>query len=163
IMQDPNPQPPYPSQQPSLSQAPHAGSSAGQGPIDPRGAFGPPPPAPGEAARPYPGHMGSGGGMPPPMPPPGYPPMPPVGPMMMPPMWGGGPPRKERSFAGAIFTTLATTILGLSIALNVYLLIALGLSKSAESLEKVLLVGDESQKVVVLPITGEIGDATAVR
>src|SRR5438128_5658832 len=77
----------------------------GQGPVDPRGAFSPPPPP-------------SGAGGPtmqqlPPMPPGPMPPMPPMGgmyPPMMMPMQFGLPPKRERSFTRAIFTTLATTI-----------------------------------------------------
>src|SRR5436309_2783147 len=96
----------------------------GQGPIDPRGAFSPPPPpgAPGSppnvAPPPSSSFGGPGGPM---MPPPGmYPP----GPMFSPPMMMPPPGffRPQRSFARAIFTTLATAVLGLSITLNVYLL-----------------------------------------
>src|SRR5688572_19917747 len=90
----------------------------GQGPIDPRGAFNPPPPPPGY--RPGP----------PMQPPPqGMPPMQQMPPMMPPPMFmpPPPPPARERSFARAIFMTLATTIFGLSLAANVYLLLFSGL------------------------------------
>src|SRR6266480_2301812 len=90
----------------------------GQGPIDPRGAFSPPPPpGPGGPQPIQMPQMGPPmGGMPPMGPMPGmYGP-----PMMMP--FPPGPPRKERSFSRAIFTTLATTIFGISLVATIYLL-----------------------------------------
>src|SRR5205085_4268962 len=111
----------------------------GQGPIDPRGAFAAPP-APGPALAPGP-QPGPGPGAAPP--PAGGPrlqfgaPLPPqYGPPMMmppPPMFYPPPPapHRERSVARALFTTLMTTVFGISLALNVYLLLASGLSSSA--------------------------------
>src|SRR5687767_8593701 len=104
----------------------------GQGPVDPRGAFSPPPP-------PGPGQMNSttGFGMPGaggptmqqmpnmPMPPMGMGPMPGMFPPMMMPM--PQPPPREKSFARAIFTTLATSIFGLSLLANIYLLFLAGI------------------------------------
>lgn len=116
----------------------------GQGPIDPRGAFNPPPPPPGY--RP--------GGMPPPqgMPPQGMPPMPP----MMPPPMFMQPPR-ERSFARAIFMTLATTIFGLSLAANVYLLLFSGLmAGGASARQNTILEGDPLERVAIIPVNGVI-------
>lgn len=70
---------------------------------------------------------------------------------MMPPPWYPPPP-KQRGFARAIFTTLATTIFGISIALNLYLL-AFGALMSARSSRSNLVVeGDPKQKVVVVPV-----------
>jgi protease-4 len=113
----------------------------GQGPIDPRGAFNPPPPG----YRPGPGAM--------PPPPPGMPPMPP---MMMPPPMFMQPPR-ERSFARAIFMTLATTIFGLSLAANVYLLLFSGLMQGGMGArQSVLVEGDALEKVAVIPVNGVI-------
>src|SRR5215203_764419 len=95
----------------------------GQGPIDPRGAFAPPP-APNQphgAPGAFQSQMGGGGFPPPPhgmMPPPGM--MPPGGGGYPPPMFmmPPGPPHKpHRSFARGIFLTLATTIFGLSLTL----------------------------------------------
>src|SRR5207248_2101441 len=91
----------------------------GQGPIDPRGAFSPPPPP------------GSGGGFPPsPAPPtPNMPTMPPMPPMYppMPPMFVAPPPRRGGGgFTRGILVTLATTIFGLSLTLNLYLLLVNG-------------------------------------
>src|SRR5438552_9408783 len=90
---------------------------SGQGPIDPRGAFAPPPP-PGAGQW---QQTSPPGGYPPPVPPP----MPPA--FMPPPMFMPPPQRPQRGFARAIFMTLATTIFGLSLTLNVYLLIASGM------------------------------------
>ena len=92
------------------------------------------------------------GGMPPPgmMPPPGfYPPPPPYYP---PPP----PPPRQRSFARAIFTTLATSVLGFSLLANVYLLLANGLLSGHGGESKVLSDGDESQKVAVVPIVNNL-------
>ncbi len=117
----------------------------GQGPIAPRGAFNPPPPPPGY--RP--------GGMPPPqgMPPQGMPPMPP---MMPPPMFMQPPPR-ERGFARAIFMTLATTIFGLSLAANVYLLLFSGLMSGGMSARQNTIVeGDPLERVAIIPVSGVI-------
>ena len=112
----------------------------GQGPIDPRGAFGPPPPPP-------PGYR---------PPPPGMQPMPPMPPMMPPPMFMP-PPMKERSFARAIFMTLATTIFGLSLAANVYLLLFSGLVAGGTSGRQTTIVeGDPTQRVAVIPVNGII-------
>lgn len=106
----------------------------GQGPIDPRGAFNPPPP-----------------------PPPGYrPPMQPMPPMMPPPPMFMQPPR-ERSFARAIFMTLATTIFGLSLAANVYLLLFSGLmSGGASARQNTVLEGDPTERVAIIPVNGVI-------
>src|SRR4051794_26036362 len=87
----------------------------GQPPIDPRGAFAPVPPP------------GARGGWVPPM----QGPMP--GQMPPPPMWPPPPPYRERSFARAIFMTLATTIFGASLMLNVYLLLFTGLARGTNA------------------------------
>ncbi|HVT89713.1 MAG TPA: signal peptide peptidase SppA [Tepidisphaeraceae bacterium] len=95
---------------------------AGQGPVDPRGAFSAPPPV---------------GLMPPPF---FYPP----------------PPPPRGSFARGIFMTLATSIFGLSIALNVYLLLVSGIISGTGPQQTVLVEGDSSQKVAVVDVTGVI-------
>ena len=113
----------------------------GQPPIDPRGmmggqqppSFGPPPP-----------HM-----MPPQMP---YPPM-----MMMP------PPHRGSGWVRGIFLTLATTIFGLSLTLNIYLLVVTGLLGGGMSTSlntEVVRDGDIKQQIAVVPIHGLIVDAT---
>jgi len=53
---------------------------------------------------------------------------------MMMPMPFPQPPKKERSFARAIFTTLATTIFGISLVANIYLLFLSGLMGGDDSL-----------------------------
>src|SRR5207237_2617514 len=94
----------------------------------------------------------------PPMPP-MYPPMVPMPPMFMPP-----PPRRGGGFARGILVTLATTIFGLSLTLNLYLLLVngfLGGGSSARSSN--LLEGDPAQKVAVVPIKGVIMDEQSER
>ena len=120
----------------------------GQGPIDPRGAFSPPPPPP---------TGGQGWGPPPQMQPPpgGYPPMmmPPPPP---PPMYYPAPP-KERSFARAIFTTLAVSIFGFSLALNVWLLLTTILTAGGHHVhEEVLTEGTATEEIAVVPVSGVI-------
>jgi protease-4 len=84
--------------------------------------------------------------------PPGMPPMPP---MMPPPMFMQPP--KERSFARAIFMTLATTIFGLSLAANVYLLLFSGLMAGGTSGRQTTIIdGDPMQRVAVIPVSGII-------
>ena len=95
--------------------------------------------------------------MPPPgsMPPPGmFPP-----PMFMPPP----PPRRERSFVRGIFMTLATTIFGLSLTLNIYLLMASGFLSGTSSRSTSIVEGEANQKIAVLPISGAIFDDTSAR
>jgi protease-4 len=119
----------------------------GQGPIDPRGAFAPPPP---------PGAAGA-----PPMAPPGVPPPPFPPAMFMPPPMYMPPSRPPRSFTRGIFLTLATTIFGLSLTLNLYLLIAHGLFSGSSSRQSILVPGDPTQKIAVIPVQGIIAaDAT---
>jgi protease-4 len=88
-------------------------------------------------------------------PPPGMPPMPPM--MMPPPMFMPPPPQRERSFARAIFMTLATTIFGLSLAANVYLLLFSGLMSGAASARQSTIVeGDPTERVAIIPVNGII-------
>ena len=66
-------------------------------------------------------------------------------------------------FARAMFTTLAMSIFGLSLTLNIYLLIASGIfSNHGPRIEKTTLTdGDEKRVVAVVPIEGEINGSTA--
>ena len=123
----------------------------GQGPIDPRGAF-TPPPAPGSFPPP-PGWRAPG----PPRMPPGMPPgmMPPG---MMPPMFMMPPQKPRGGFVRGVFVTLATTIFGLSLTLNIYLLLAGGFLSGGSSRETSLIDGDPRQKIAVVPINGVIMD-----
>jgi protease-4 len=117
------------------------------------GVPGPVPGAPGPGPMP-PQMMMS----PPPMmypPPPGaYPP-----PMMFPP----GMFKPQKSFARMILTTLAVTIFGISLTLNIYLLAfsALGFSRAPGINQTVVVEGDPHQKIAVIPVSGMILDSTA--
>jgi len=95
---------------------------------------------------------------PPPPPPPGmYPQIPPM--MMAPP-----PPPKQsgRGFTKGIFVTLATTIFGLSLAMNLYLLILSGVVGGMSATNTATLHdGDPTQKIAVIPVTGMILDEAA--
>jgi protease-4 len=71
-------------------------------------------------------------------------------PMFMP------PPPKQRGFARAIFMTLATTIFGISLTLNVYLLLASGVMSGGGMRQTNVIDGDPTQKIAVLPINGPI-------
>ena len=121
----------------------------GQGPVDPRGAF---------SRR----RACAGGQMPQPgqMPPGQMPPMPPMM-MMPPPYYPPPPPPRGRSFAGAIFTTLATTILGVSILLNIILLVSNASSASQGIKEETIVDGSSSEQIAVIPIHGVIDDSMA--
>ncbi len=109
-----------------------------------------------------------GNNLPPPPYPPGGAPMPPGGmppqPMMFyPPAPAYYPPPPSRGgFARAIFTTLAVSILGVSVSLNLYFLIyKVATSGSAEHVAKdVIEAGDAKNTIALLPITGVITDAT---
>lgn len=112
----------------------------GQGPVDPRG-------------------FGAG-----PTPPPvGYPPMMPPPYMMHPP-----PPQPQRGggWARGILLTLATTLFGVSLTLNLYLLLYTGLfsGSAAGSMQtQVLRDGEAAQTVAVVPVEGLITRATYER
>lgn len=118
----------------------------GQGPIDPRGAFSPPP-APGNVPPPM-----QQGWQPPP--PPMYPPPPP---------WMMHPPKQRGGFVRGIFVTLATTIFGFSLALNVYLLLSVGLLSGGSSRSTNLVDGDPNKKIAVVPLEGILMDDAPVR
>lgn len=111
----------------------------GQGPIDPRGATGAP------------------------MPPPPYQQMPPMPPMMpFPPMYPP-PPRQGGGWAKSILITLATTIFGISLTLNIYLLLYTGLMGGGMSTAvntTVLQDGALDQTIAVVPVRGIITDQT---
>jgi len=98
--------------------------------------------------------------LPPPYPQPGQ--MPPV--YFPPPMFYPPPPRERGGFARAIFTTLAVSILGFSITLNIYLLIAQGLfsGESGTGIKKETLTSGDIQTVIaVVPVEGVIWGASA--
>ena len=96
------------------------------------------------------------------MPPGPMPPMPGMYPPMMMPMPFPTPPKKERSFARAIFTTLATTIFGISLVANIYLLFLSGLMGGDDSLtQSTVQHGNAEEKIAVIPIEGVIYGGTA--
>jgi len=98
----------------------------------------------------------------PPMPPGPMPPMPGMYPPMMMPMQFGPPPRREKSFARAIFTTLATTIFGISLIANIYMLFLSGLLSGDDSLtQSTVQHGNAEEKIAVIPIEGVIYGGTA--
>ena len=106
----------------------------GQGPLDPRGAFAPPPPP-------------AAGGMPPyPMP---FPPPPPMG--FYPP-----PQKAKRSFGAVMLTTLATTLFGASVLLNLYLLAFTIFTSDHGGKENTIQSGDADQKIAVVPIVNQL-------
>jgi protease-4 len=73
-------------------------------------------------------------------------------------------PPARRSFAGAIFTTLATIVLGLSITLNIYLLAYAGIMSGAGSVRaNELRPGDATQKIVVIPVRGVLMERQATQ
>ena len=101
--------------------------------------------------------------MPPMMPPPGT--MPPPPNFMMPPMYmAPQPPPRRGGFARSIFTVLATTILGISLTLNVYLILASAVFGGGGGglREGAIVDGDPAQKIAVIPLTGIIdGEVSA--
>lgn len=124
----------------------------GQQSPDPQKAFSSPLPPP----RP-----GMGGGQaPPPQRPgapaaPGYPPM--YAPMPYP---AYPPPAPRHGFVRGIFVTLATTIFGLSLMLNIYLLVINGLLSSAGTSQSTTIVeGSIGEKIAVIPVDGIIDDS----
>jgi len=121
----------------------------GQGPIDPRGAFQPPPP-PGNYQQQRPAMPPQMPGMMPPYPPP---------PMFMPPP----PPRRGGGFVRGVFVTLATTIFGLSLTLNIYLLFVSGILSGGGSHSTALVDGDPTQKIAVIPVNGVIMDEMSAK
>jgi protease IV len=111
----------------------------GQGPIDPRGAFSAPP-APGGASRPP---------MPPNMPPQ----------MMMPPYYP--PPPRRGGGAGRVILILLATI---SIIFNFCLLMLVALPGGSDSAsETVLVKGDASETIAVIPLKGVISGESSER
>jgi len=83
--------------------------------------------------------------------------------MMMPPpmFYPPPPPPPQRSFARGIFTTLAMSIFGLSIALNVYLLFATALMSGSKHVkEETLTEGNLNEEIAVVPVSGIIRGET---
>ncbi len=100
---------------------------------------------------------------------PGYPPSPmlPIWPPAMMPYPPMQPPRQGGGFARAIFTTLATTIFGFSLLLNIWLFSASALTSSAGrvggTVERVLAPGDLKSRVAVVRLSGVIEEGSKER
>src|SRR5690606_14595669 len=100
-----------------------------------------------------------GNPLPPPFPPPGgsMPGGPGTPPPMYypPPMFFPQPPAPRGGFARAVFTTLAITLLGLSLTLNFYFLVyQLAATGAGDSVSTTVLEeGDAAHTIAVLPIT----------
>src|SRR5439155_2544986 len=75
------------------------------------------------------------------------------------------PPQRQRGgvFARGILVTLATTVFGLSLTLNLYLLLTTGFLGSGSARSSNLVDGDPTQKVAIVPIKGAIMDDQAQR
>lgn len=74
------------------------------------------------------------------------------------------PPPQKGGFARAIFITLATTIFGLSLAANLYLLAWTGITSGEIGTRTTTLVsGDPAQKIAVVCVEGFIGVELAQR
>lgn len=122
-------------------------------PIDPNKAFSSPLPPP----------AGSQAGAAPPRPTPQRPaaapspsPYPPYPPAYMPPV------RPRHSFVRGILVTLATTIFGISLMLNIYLLFLGGvLAGKGLASTDIIVPGDSTRKIAVLPLEGVIMDEAA--
>jgi len=84
--------------------------------------------------------------------------------MGMPPMFMMPPPPKPRGgFVRGVFVTLATTIFGLSITLNIYLLLVSGVFTGGTSRETTIIDGDSNQKIAVVPLSGMVMDEMTAR
>lgn len=141
----------------------------GQGPIDPQGAFAPPP-TPGEVTggAPFPGVRSMAGQ---PTPPqsfgnyaygaPSFPGGVPGGP---PPGYPFAPPPPRRSVLRTLFTVAIVLLLGLSFLVNLVLMSG-GSADSGEPrpVEQVLRKGDASQVVAVVEVNGPIDPAMSAR
>lgn len=77
----------------------------------------------------------------------------------MPPMFAPPPQAPRHSFTRGILVTLATTIFGFSLLLNLYMLLAGGLlSRGESSTQEVLRDGDATQRIAVVRVSGVILD-----
>ena len=127
----------------------------GQGPIDPRNAFSAPPPPGGGGAPPSQQQAGfAPGGYP--APPPGY---------RAPPMFYPPPPPRRGGAGRAIVLVMLFLLLAGSVLLN---LVFVGVGVFGDSFDhgvnqSVLMPGDASQQIAVIPIDGVITDATRAK
>ena len=82
--------------------------------------------------------------------------MPPPPPMGFPPQGWYPPPRQGRGFARVMLTTFASTLFGLSLMLNIYLLIISGLLSDHAGKSNTIVDGDAKQVVAVVPIVNSL-------
>jgi protease-4 len=66
------------------------------------------------------------------------------------------PPKPPRGLARALFTTFVTTIFGLSIMANIYLLILTGVMGDHSAKSNTLVQGDPRQEVAVVPVINQL-------
>ncbi|HEX8325536.1 MAG TPA: signal peptide peptidase SppA [Tepidisphaeraceae bacterium] len=85
---------------------------------------------------------------------------PPIPPVYFPPP-AFYPPAPRGGFARAVFTALAVSILGFSLTLNVYLILASGVLSSNDVRKTNVRAGDLGATIAVLPINGVITDEKA--
>jgi protease-4 len=71
------------------------------------------------------------------------------------------PPPARHSFTRGILVTLATTVFGLSLLANFYLLMLVGARGAGATQTNVLVDGDSSRQIAVIPINDVITEATA--
>jgi protease-4 len=93
------------------------------------------------------------------MPPPGFVPPgfpPPQGGFPPPGWFPPPPPRQSRGFGRALLTTFATTIFGISLMLNLYLLVLTGVMGDHNGKSDTLVDGDPKQVVAVVPIVNSL-------
>ena len=93
----------------------------------------------------------------------GFVPPPPPG-MFPPGMPGFFSPPRQHGFTRAIFVTLASTIFGLSLLANMYLLLYSGLFSAQANLvsEQTVVDGDPKEKVAIIPVHGIIRGETVM-
>lgn len=72
-------------------------------------------------------------------------------------------PRQGGGFARAILTTLATSIFGLSLLLNLYLIVIVASTQGGSTREDVIISGDPQQKVAIIPVSGIIMSESSAR
>jgi protease-4 len=73
-----------------------------------------------------------------------------------PPGWYPPPPRPSRGFGRTLLTTFATTLFGISLMANVYLLILTGLMGDKTGKSNTVVDGDPHQVVAVVPIVNSL-------
>jgi len=75
------------------------------------------------------------------------------------------PPPPQRSFTRTIFVTLASTIFGLSLLANIYLLLFSGIfsGQSGSVYEQTIVQGNADEKVAIIPVKGIIREESVAQ